>query len=253
MRIRRKYLKQAKGNKAFQKCLALVVLLKVRLKNSVIPHYTTNKLCKTVGLSHKTAKKYEKLLLECGFIHFTGSIKNKVLVVNKISSDTPNRNIDITEIDCTSFFAVYNLLKQYLFMHIQHKKDLIRQLLQAKSNPKDYKEFKAANRKVKVLVKKGILRSVNVKYKEFGISLQRIANEVGCCVRTAQRIVNSTVEKGWVEKHNNFEWFYTPNIHRLEVDGFTFSTKHKLCKAHPNSYTLSPSISLSFGLPRWSA
>lgn len=231
-----------------QKCLALTIMLKSKLKTSRIPQYSVNKLSQIAGISHKTAEKYEKEMLEYGFIHFEGTPDNRVLIVNSISSHTSNRNINIDEMDFSNFFAAYRSLQSFLFMRVQRNKDFLRHLLQARHNPKSPKEYRAAIKQVKDLVKQGVLKSVNVKYKEKGISLKRIAKEVGCCLRTAERIIKFAVGKQWVEKQNNFEWVYAPHVNHRQIDGFTFSTRHKLCIAHPNTYSLSPSISqaLSF-------
>lgn len=243
MNLRRKYISIVKNNRAFQKCLAITILLKSRLKSSRIHYYTTNKLCKIAGISHKTAERYEKLLEEYGLIHFEGNMYNRVLIVNSITSHTANRNICIDEMDVTSFFSVYRSVQSFIFMYIQHNKDFIRYLLQARHNPENPKEFRTAKRKVKDLVEQGKLCSTDVHYKEHGLSLSKIAENVGCCVRTVQRVVKYAAEKSWVEVQHNHEWFYAPHVSGREIEGFTFSTKHKLCIVHPNTYTLSSSIS----------
>lgn len=243
MKLRRRFISEARKDKAMQKCLALTIILKDRIETSRIHHYTINKLCQTAGISHKTAEKYERQMLEYGFIHFEGTLGNRVLVINSISSHTSNRNIGIDEMNISTFFSAYRSLQSFLFMKIQHNKDFLQHLLQARHNPESPSEFRKAKRKVKDLVEQGRLKSMDVHYKEFGISLKRVAKELGCCIRTAQRVINYAIARGWVEKQNNFEWIYAPYINHREIDGFTFSTKHKLCIAHPNTYSLSPEIS----------
>ena len=242
MKLRRKYITQAKADKTLQKCLAIVLILKDRLKQSRIPDYNINKVCQATGISHKTAERYIVRMEECGLIHFEGTQKNRVMVVNSVSSHTSNRNICADEMDLSSFFSAYRSVQSFIFMCIQHNKDFIRHLLQTRHNPGNPKAFRTVKRKVKDLVEQGKLSSVDAHYKEYGLSLEKIAENVGCCIRTVQRVVRYATEKCWVEKQNNFEWFHAPHVNHREVQGFTFSTRHKLCIVHPNTYILSSSI-----------
>lgn len=248
MKLRRRHIIEARADKTFQKCLAIVILLKKRCKTSRIHKYSLNKISKAAGISHRTAEKYEKWLLEYGLAHFEGNKKNKVLVINSISSHTTNRNIQIEEIDCSSFFLAYRSLQSFIFMRLQHNKDFMKHLLQARHDPESPEQYRKAKRKVKNLVKQGKLDSVDVEYREFGLSLKRIAKEVGCCIRTVQKVVDFAIEYGWVTKQHNYEWFYAPNVNRMEIDGYTFSTKNALCIVYPNTYTLDPSISKAFAV-----
>lgn len=245
MKLRRKYITRAKADRTLQKCLAIALILKTRLKQSRIPDYNINKVCQTVGISHRTAERYILKMEEYRLIHFEGTMENRVMVVNNVSSHTSNRNICVDEMDLSSFFSAYRSIQSFIFMCIQHNKDFIRHLLQARHNPVNSKEFRNAKRKVKNLVEQGKLSGVDAQYKEYGLSLEKIAKNVGCCIRTVQRVVKYATEKRWVEKHSNFEWFSAPQVNGREIPGFTFSTKHKLCIVHPNTYTLSPSVSLA--------
>ena len=242
MRLRRKHILEAKADRTFQKCLAIAIILKRRLKTSRIHKYSLNKMSKAAGISHRTAKKYERWLLEYGLIHFEGTQNNKVLIVNSISSHTTNRNIRIEEMDFSSFFTVYRSLQSFLFMRIQHNKDFIQQLLQARHEPESPEEFKAAKRKVRKLVEQGVLDSVDSKYVEYGLSLKRLSKEVGCCVKTIQSVVKYAIAKQWAERQHHSLWVYAPKVNGREIPGFTFSTRHMMCIVHPNTYVLSPAI-----------
>ena len=250
MKLRRRYITQAKADRALQKCLAIALILKDRLKQSRIHHYNINKVCQITGVSHKTAERYLPMMEEYGFIHYEGKADNKVLIVNSVSSHTSNRNICADEMDLSSFFSAYRSIQSFIFMCIQHNKDFIRHLLQTRHNPDSPKEFRTAKRKVKNLVKQGKLDNVDAQYKEWGLSLKKIAETVGCCIRTVQRVVDFALFEQWIEKEQHFEWFSAPGINRRKIEGFTFSTKDALCIVHPNTYTLSPSISqaLRYGM-----
>ena len=130
MKFRRKFIAESKGNKKLQKCLALLLVLKSKLHHPRIPNYTTNKLSKLTGISHKTAEKYEVLLQERRLIHFEGSSQNRVLVINNLSSHTTNRNIVIDGMDFSSFFSAFRSLQSFIFMRVQHNKDFFKHRLQ---------------------------------------------------------------------------------------------------------------------------
>lgn len=242
MKLRRRYITEIRGNRTMQKCLAISLILKTKLKKSRIHQYTINKLCQLAGISHKTAEKYEAWMIEYGYAHFEGTKDNRVFIINSVASHTSNRNIDISIMDLSSFQAAYRSLQSFIFMRIQHNKDFLQHLLQSRHDPESPSEFRAAKRKVKDLVEQGKLKSLDVHYEEFGLSLKRIAKEVGCCIRTVQRVIDYAVHKQWVERHYNFEWVYAPHVNHREVPGYTFSTQHKLCIAHANTYLLAPAV-----------
>lgn len=249
MKLRRRYLTEAKANGTFQKCLALALVLKSRLVTSRISNYSTNKLSKAAGIAYQTARKYEEWMERLGLIHFEGNLYNRVLVVNAVSSHTSSRNFSIDEMDLSTFSNAYRSVQSLVFMKKQHDKDYMRHLLQARHKPSCPEEFRKAKRKVKHLVETGVLRDINVHYKEWGLSLKRIAEEIGCCVRTAQRVVGYAVDKEWTRKIRRFYWVYAPHVNHLEVEGYTFATRHKLCIVQPNIYPLSKTISAAFHAP----
>lgn len=242
MKLRRKFILEVSGDKTFQKCLVLIIILKSKLKTSRISNYTINKLCKLTGISHKTAEKYEKWLIDKNLIHFEGTPDNKIAVINRITSHTTNRNICIDEMDLSSFYSAYKSLQSFLFMRVQYNKDFIKHLLQARHNPNSSKDYRRAKKQVKDFVKMGKLNSTEAQYEEYGLSLKRIAKEVGCCVRTTQRVIDFAIKKKWVEKKQNFKQYYTKNVNYREVEGFTFATKNNLYIIYPNTYILSSPI-----------
>ena len=250
MKLRRKYITQAKADRTLQKCLAIVLILKNKLKSSRIHHYSINKVCQTVGISHKTAERYLPRMEEYRLIHFEGTSENKVLIVNSVSSHTSNRNICADEMDLSSFFSAYRSVQSFIFMHIQHNKDFMRHLLQARHNPDSPEQFRKVKKQVRNLVRQGRLCSVDAEYEEYGLSLKKIAETVGCCISTIQRVIDFALFNQWVEKERHFEWYPAPGINHMQIDGFTFSTENALCIVHPNTYSLSPSISqaLSYGM-----
>lgn len=249
MKIRRTFFSLIKSDKKGQRALSLTIMLKNRLTNSRLEKYSVNKLVGILGVSYKTINKYLPIMLDFDFIHFEGTVGNKVLVVNKLASKHTGRNVDISAFNSDSFNNTCRSLQSFIMMKIQAGKDYVKQLLQIYQNPPKGCDYKALKRKVRKLVMNGVLNSLHQEYKEYGLSFGKIAREVGCCVRTAQRIVGYAMGKGWVTKQHNYEWFYSKDVDYRYVEGYTFTTKDYLYVIHANIYTLSPSISIAFGLP----
>jgi len=240
---------QARGSAWEQKALALAIWLKYILRNSRLEHYSLGRLSALSGVSYRALKTYMAILHSDNYIHFEGTEKNKVLVVGKIASKTSNRNIDISAFNFNSYKDVYNSLRTFLMARIQAKKDYIAHLLQVRHNPGRDVNYKVVLKKVKNLVQCGVLKSSDQKYREWGLSLQKIAKEVGCCVKTAQKIVKYGISQKWIAKKHNFEQIYAPKIGYFRVEGYTFSTRNNIYRVHPNTYTLSPSLSSALVLP----
>lgn len=250
MKSRRSTLLKLRGDQRGQKIYSLAILLKVKTNHSRITKYTTHKLMQLADTSFTLAKKLEEGLIEYGYAHFEGCNSNKVLVINSISSHTSNRNINIDEFDFSSYRKILRSLQAFIIMRLQASKDYYRHLLQSRHNPKSSEEFKKAYRKVKNFVREGLLNSVDTQFNEWGISLKRIAKEVGCCERTAQRVIKFALSREWLKKEHHVEQLYAPKVCSRPVEGYTFSTRNNLYKVHANTYSLSPAISSSL-LQAW--
>lgn len=242
MKTRRRTFEIIKGDQSMQKCFALCVYLKKKLPFSRIEHYSTNKLSQISGISFQFAKKMELLLIKQNFAHFEGNTNNKVMVINTLSSHTANRNISIDKFKYSSYKTVLRSVQSFIILRLQSKKDYMKQLLQTRHAARNSKEFKKAIREVKQYVSDGKLKNVDTHYNESGLSLERIAKEIGCCVRTAQRVVDYAIKRRWMKKHNHSEQVFVPGVNYRPVEGFTFSTKNNLYTVYANTYTLYPSI-----------
>ena len=106
---------------------------------------------------------------------------------------------------------------------------------------------------MKRLVRQGVLRSIYGAYKELGVSLKRIAKEIGNCVRTAQNTMRYAISKGWTTKQHHCEQVYAPSVYYKYIHGYTFSTKNNLYRILANTYTLSGGIAADLGMViiRW--
>ena len=136
---------------------------------------------------------------------------------------------------------------------VQAHKDFIKRTIQIATNPQKGQNCKAARKLVKRLVKQGLLHDVYSTYKEYGLSLKRIAKETGNCIRTAQRIMQYAIDKNWVKKQNHTEKVFAPNINHYQVQGYTFSTKNNLYRVYANTYELNNIVAanISHGNISW--
>lgn len=238
MNIRRKTFDEIVGKPNLQKALAFAILLKRNSKrDSTIRDFSINRLRKMSGLSATTVCKYLSMLESQGWAHYEGKDRQH-LVIGKLASSTGGRNINIDRFCFDSFKDVYNSIRSYLVALLQSRKDFIKRTIQTATNPKRGQNFKAARKKVKRLVQKGILRDIYTAYKEYGISYQRIGQELGNCARTAFRVIEYATSHRLLIKHHNQEQVFAPKVHYAHVPGYTFSTKNNLYLILANTYTL---------------
>ena len=204
-------------------------------------NYSVNKIHALTGISATTIKKYLPVLIENGWVKFDGK-QQQHLIVSRLASDAKNRNICIDKFCYDSYKDVYRSLRAFLALIIQSHKDFIKRTIQIATNPKRGQNFKAARKLVKRLVRQGILKSVYDAYREFGLSLKRIAKETGNCVRTAQNIMNYAVSKKWCAKQHHYEKVKSANYFSTN---FMFYKNGNLYNVFANTYELSAEVSLA--------
>lgn len=243
-----------KGKPMLQKALAFAVFLKFKLgRSSLMRNYSINKIHTLTRISPTTINKYMPILKENGWVKFDGK-RQQHLIVCKIASHCEGRNICIDRFCYKSFKDVYRSLRSFLALIIQSHKDYIKRTIQIATNPKKGQNLKAARKKVKRLVKKGILNGLYVSYKEYGLSLKRIAKETGNCVRTAQNIMQYAIKHRWCKKQHNFERFranfgdfsskFIPFKHSFLRNGYLYVF-------HANTYSLSKGITKNISSLDW--
>lgn len=248
VRIKRKTMTLIKGSTRLQKAVSIAVFLKFKIdRSSIIRNYTPYKVQKLTGISPHTLKKYLPLMLELGLVSFCGK-NNEHLVISRLHSKIENRNIDLGTFAFQSFREVYQSIRSYLFLLLQHRKEYVRRTLQIARYPKKGENFKAARKAVKRLVKQGVLKSPNEEPKEYGISLKRIGEEVGVCLRTAEEVVKFALIRKWCRKFTHFKATHMPGVNRMEVPGYMFTTLNYGFNVTANTYVLSPTASLSLGM-----
>lgn len=190
------------------------------------------------------------ILKEHGWVKLEGKNKQH-LVVCKLCSHTNNRNIRVDMFCYDSFTEVYRSLRAFLALIIQSHKDFIKRTIQIATNPKRGQNFMAARKLVKRLVRQGVLNTPYDTYKEYGLSLKRIAKETGNCIRTAQRIMQYAQKKKWCKVKHHPKQVYSPKIYFREIEGYMFSTKNNLYRVYANTYTLNRRVAMAVSEADW--
>lgn len=227
------------GNTQMQKAFALAIYIKSRCRrDSTVYNFNPHRIHKLVGISPNTFKKYYPLMVKMQLVHFSGK-NNENLVFDHLKNRKHKQNNIYFENFCLGSYAdIYKSLRSQIALCIQRRKNYVRHILQMTRNPKrnEYKEFHAANKKKRNLVRRGIIR--NSEWRDYGISYQRIAKEVGCCVRTAQRVIAYAVDNGWCTKSHTWWRDKLPGVHFRPVDGYTFTTLNYGYVIQANTFTL---------------
>ena len=95
---------------------------------------------------------------------------------------------------------------------------------------------------MKDLSQRGVIKDINAQFHDNGISLKKIAEVVGCDIKTAQKIIKFAIDKEWIKKNRRQESFYAPKVNYRNIEGYTFATKNNLYIILPNNYPLSEFI-----------
>lgn len=243
MKIRRQLLFWAIGNKTNIKAVSLLIVLKNRLgKTSSLCNASQNKIASVCGVSPNTIKSYMPIWERLGLVEWRGK-NHDVFVINKLCSRTNHRNVDISRIDMSNFWKVYNGLRSFMFLVFLSCKDLVKRMIRTATDSEDLSEVKKARKFCNRYAKRE--KGKDFEYKEYGISLRKIGQKLGFCKRTAESIVNYAVKRYWCRKNKNIDWTFMPGVNRMYVEGFTFTTKNYGFVVMANTYTLNRNIRMA--------
>lgn len=242
MKVRKSLIVNLEGSMQELKILALALYLKYRLQGSMLKHYNPNRLSKKAKVNYKTLVKYIPLLLERDLMHFEGTGKNTILIINKLSSNnTKNNYVNIEKVlNFESFRTTIKSLRAFMIMRIQAKKEKTRQLLHAYNNPQKGVDYRSVRKRMKRLVRLGFLKDLHQQYHEYGLSLEKIAMVLGCCIVTGYRAVNYAIDNSLLERQHHVEQIYAKGVGYMPVPWATFTTKNNIYVVHANTYTLTP-------------
>lgn len=248
MYLKRHHFTDVTGAPTLQKALALALLIKHRIgRCGLMKRCTTNKLHDLTGVSAVTIEKYMPYILHHDWL----KIENGNLIAPCLGSNCRHRNIDISQFNYNSFADVYRSLRAFIALSVQSKKEFLKHVIQAATEPQNLRAYKCARRIVKSLVKRNILPADWRTFKENGLSFRRIARETGNCITTAQRIIKYAIAQCWVTKHSNRRYMLMPFIRFREWEGATYSTLHHVCYVGANSYTLADNILSALQCGTW--
>ena len=236
--IRRRILSEISGSQQKQKAVAFALLLKDRTDDSsVVMDFTIYKLQKLTageggkgGMSYKTIRKYLDVLVKMGYAEIRGGN----LYIKSMASASKHRNICISAFSIDKTKNIFNQIRELLFLAIQAHKDFIQSLLRLRKDPPRGTDF----RKLRRLCKK-CCDNPDAEYEEYGLSYNRIAAEIGCCSRTAIKVVKDAVRRKWCTKENHCEVVRMDGVHFREIPGYAFTTQNYGFILRPNTYTLS--------------
>lgn len=237
MHIRRTTLLQIIGDKAAQKAVSLLLLLKSRLgKTSSIKNASLNKIAGISGCHPNTIKRYLSLWVEMELVEWQGKNKD-ILVVKKLHSKNKKKNVCIEKLDYSTFKDLLHTMRALLFLVLQSHKSFIKRLIRVATNPKRGEDFKRAR---KLSESYAVRENGELKYKEHGFSFKKISEKLGYCTKTAQKIVKTAINRHWCNKTRNYERQLLPNVCGMYVEGYTFTTRNYGYRVYANTYELSP-------------
>lgn len=242
------------GRKDMVKAIALSLFVKDKIFSSTITDFSYYKLSKMTGLHPTTLKKRISTLKSLNLVSFVGSHREHLCFAS-LSSSSKHRNIYIGYFDGydkvedrdngkPSSKEQIERLENYLFssfvIEIQRRKDFAKQVIRSSVDGKHYKEVKSSRRICKHY-------GYGREYIENGISLRRIAKEMGVCISTAIGVVRWAVKERLFTVDRNQIQIYNKGIGKLAcfLDGiadFTFCTKDNEYYILANTYTLLPSV-----------
>ena len=219
------------GSQLKQRAIAFALTLKEKTKDSsVIRNYKPYKIHKMTGMAYKTIEKYLGVLVKMGL----AELRNGDLYIKKMSSSSKHRNIDISKFKVDKTKNVYNQIRDLLFLVIQSHKDFIKSLLRLRHDPPYGTDFNKVRR-----VCKKCCRDENDEFKDYGISYRRIAEKIGCCIKTCVKIVKDAVKRKWCSKKNYCRVDLLPGVYYREIPGYTFTTQNYGFVLRSNTYKLS--------------
>lgn len=243
MQVKRALLFWTMGNKTNLKAVSLLIALKSKLdKTSSLNKASQNKIAELAGVSPNTIKRYMPVWERLGLVEWRGKNKD-VFVINRLSSKTKHRNIDLSRVDMKSFKSIYESLKSFIFLIVLSCKCFVKRMIRIATDPKKGEDYKGAKKFCNRYARREQERVI--EYKEYGISYKKIGEKLGFCKRMAEKIVEKAVKKGWCHKETHFEKVSMPGVNRMYVEGFTFTTKNYGFIVKANTYKLNRNIGMA--------
>lgn len=243
--IRKKIHYTMMGRKDVVKAIALSLFIKDTIYSSTIKDFSYYKLSAMTGLHPTTLRKRVSLLKRMGLVSFVGA-RRQHLCFASLSSTGKHRNIYIGYASAydkskrltnkEKIERIENFLFASFVIEIQKRKDFAKQAIRSSIDGHNYQDVKSSRRICKHY-------GYGREYIELGISLRRIAKEMGVCVKTAIGIIRWAVKERLFKVTRNQIQVYHKGIGFMakylgDEATFTFCTKDNEYYILANTYTL---------------
>ena len=243
--IRKKIHYAMMGRKDVVKAIALSLFIKDTIYSSTIKDFSYYKLSAMTGLHPTTLRKRVSLLKSMGLVSFVGA-RGQHLCFASLSSTGRHRNIYIGYASAydkskrltnkEKIERIENFLFASFVIEIQKRKDFAKQVIRSSIDGHILQEVKSSRRICKHY-------GYGREYIELGISLRRIAKEMGVCVKTAINVIRWCVRERLFKVTRNQIQVYHKGIgfmakHLGDEANFTFCTKDNEYYILANTYTL---------------
>lgn len=230
------------GKKEVAKAIALSIFVKDKIVSSSINDFSYNKLRKITGLSISTLKKRIAILKDMNLVFLHGTHNQNLCFASLCKSH--HRNIDISYFRYDNIEELEKCIFASFLIEIQRKKDFVKHTIHIATDGHNLKDIKSAKRCCR---KYGYGR----EYREYGISLRKIAREMGVCIKTAMRVISWAIDQKFINKINRQEQVYRKGIGAIykyicDDVSFTFCTKDNEYYILANTYSLTESTALSW-------
>ena len=129
-----------------------------------------------------------------------------------------------------------------MFMLKQDKLNMVKRSIRQAYNPKRHPskgtmdDFKGARAFCKKYVKPN--QFGQYIYKNYGITYETIAKEIGCSKQTAVEVINFALKHHWVHKFTRKDVDYIPGVGFQPIEGYTYTTMNYAVKVYANQYKL---------------
>lgn len=243
--VRRSLIYWARGNKGRVELLAFMLMLKQYSDtHSTIKDFSINKIAVMTHSSWATCKKYIQALLDNKLA--TYDEERNTLSIGRISSGTKHRNMRIDGLDFRTIKAAKDSIRHLVHMLGIVVKRFVKEVIRAATNPKTWPSTGYKDDKVKAaaLCKKFVRPNPDTMeygFKELGKSYDTIAKQMGCCKKTAIRIISDGIHNHlYCKKVMPIMWFrLSRSAMRTCGDMFTFITRKGFgAIAEANMYSL---------------
>lgn len=244
--VRRSLVYWARDNKGRIELLAFMLMLKQYSDtHSTIKDFSINKIAVMTHSSWATCKKYVRALLDSKLA--TYDKERNTLSIGRVSSGTKHRNMRIDGLDFRTIKAAKDSVRHLIHMLGIIVKRFVKEVTRAATNPKTWPStgYKDDKLKAAALCKKFVRPNpdtMTYEFRELGKSYNTIAKQMGCCKKTAIRIIRDGVrEHLYRKKVMPLTWFrLSKSAMRTCADMFTFVTRKGFAAmAEANRYSLS--------------